>query len=56
MRKPIAFVWEERIHMDMFICLMLFAVGIALVVKGGDAFVDAASWIAKAMDLSLIHI
>lgn len=37
--------------MDMFICLMLFAVGIALVVKGGDAFVDAASWIAKAMDI-----
>ena len=37
--------------MDMFICLMLFAVGIVLVVKGGDAFVDAASWIAKAMDI-----
>ncbi len=37
--------------MDMFICLLLFAVGIALVVKGGDAFVDAASWIAKAMDI-----
>lgn len=37
--------------MDMFLCLMLFAVGIALVVKGGDAFVDAAGWIAKAMDI-----
>lgn len=37
--------------MDMFLCLMLFAAGIALVVKGGDAFVDAASWIAKAMDI-----
>ena len=37
--------------MDMFLCLMLFAVGIALVVKGGDAFVDAAGWIARAMDI-----
>ena len=37
--------------MDMFICFLLFAVGIALVVKGGDAFVDAAGWIAKAMDI-----
>ena len=37
--------------MDMFLCLMLFAAGIALVVKGGDAFVDAAGWIAKAMDI-----
>jgi cation:H+ antiporter len=26
----------------------MFAVGIALVIKGGDWFVDAASWIAKA--------
>lgn len=45
-----AFVLEEK-KMDMFICLVLFAVGIVLVVKGGDAFVDAASWIAKAMDI-----
>lgn len=43
-------VLEEK-KMDMFICLMLFAVGIVLVIKGGDAFVDAASWIAKAMDI-----
>lgn len=28
---------------------LLFAVGIALVIKGGDWFVDAASWIAKAL-------
>ena len=28
---------------------VLFAVGIALVIKGGDWFVDAASWIAKAL-------
>ena len=28
---------------------ILFAVGIALVIKGGDWFVDAASWIAKAL-------
>lgn len=37
--------------MDMFICLMLFALGIVMVVKGGDAFVDAAGWIARAMDI-----
>lgn len=30
------------------LCLF-FGLGIALIVKGGDMFVDAASWIAKAM-------
>lgn len=34
--------------MDMAIAALLFAVGVALVVKGGDWFVDAASWIARA--------
>ncbi len=37
--------------MDIFICFLLFAVGIGLVVKGGDAFVDAAGRIARAMDI-----
>ena len=35
--------------MHPFLYCLLFAIGIFLVVKGGDVFVDAASWIAKAM-------
>ncbi len=34
--------------MDYFVCILLLAIGIVLVVKGGDWFVDAASWIAEA--------
>ena len=34
--------------MDIWLAVLLFAVGIVLVMKGGDIFVDAASWIAKA--------
>lgn len=37
--------------MEMFVCCLLFAVGVVLVIKGGDAFVDAASWIARAMNI-----
>ncbi len=33
--------------MEYFICILLLAIGIVLVVKGGDWFVDAASWIAE---------
>lgn len=32
---------------EIAICVVLLIVGIALVVKGGDWFVDAASWIAE---------
>lgn len=34
--------------MDLFITIALFLLGLALIVKGGDWFVDAASWIAAA--------
>jgi cation:H+ antiporter len=34
--------------MSIWIALLLFAIGIVLVVKGGDWFVDAASWMARA--------
>lgn len=34
--------------MNIWLAVVLFLVGIALVMKGGDIFVDAASWIAKA--------
>ena len=33
--------------MSMFLAILIFVVGLALIVKGGDAFVDAATWIAK---------
>lgn len=33
--------------MDIAITVLLFALGVLLVVKGGDYFVDAASWIAE---------
>lgn len=37
--------------MSTFFSAVLFAVGVILVVKGGDWFVDAASWIARAANI-----
>ena len=37
--------------MELLIPCLLFALGILLIVKGGDTFVDAASWIAKAIHI-----
>lgn len=37
--------------MQMLICCVLFAVGLVLIIKGGDAFVDAAGWIARALGI-----
>ncbi len=34
--------------MELFIIILLFILGLVLIVKGGDFFVDAASWIAEA--------
>lgn len=34
--------------MEMLLAIVMVVIGIALVVKGGDMFVDAASWMAKA--------
>lgn len=33
--------------MELALCIFLFIVGIVFIVKGGDLFVDAASWIAE---------
>jgi len=33
--------------MEIFVIILLFLLGILLIVKGGDYFVDAASWIAE---------
>ncbi len=37
--------------MNLWLSLGLFAVGVVLVLKGGDWFVDAASWIARAANI-----
>ena len=41
--------------MEIFIAVLLLAVGIALIVKGGDFFVDAASWFAEVSGIQLCH-
>lgn len=38
---------ERGLIMSMFLAVLIFVIGLALIVKGGDAFVDAATWIAK---------
>ena len=37
--------------MDLFIQFSLFFIGLALIIKGGDFFVDAASWIAEVLGI-----
>lgn len=37
--------------MNIFMAIFLFVLGIALVIKGGDFFVDAASFIARAANI-----
>ena len=40
-------MYETRVMMEIILAVVLFLVGIVLIVKGGDYFVDAASWIAE---------
>ncbi len=42
--------------MELTLTLVLFALGIFLVVKGGDFFVDAASWIAEVSGIPKLII
>lgn len=42
--------------MNLIVTLCLFFVGIVLIVKGGDYFVDAASWIAKVSGIPRLII
>ena len=35
--------------MNIFLIILLLIIGIVLIVKGGDLFVDAASWVAEAL-------
>lgn len=37
--------------MDLLMTLLFFVVGLALIVKGGDIFVDAASWMAEVLHI-----
>ncbi len=34
--------------MELFLAVLMFAAGMVLIIKGGDWFVDSATWIAKA--------
>ena len=38
----------DRTGNSLFLILLLFAAGLGCIIKGGDLFVDAASWIAEA--------
>ena len=38
-------------NMEIVIAIVLFIVGIALVIKGGDLFVDSATFVAKALNV-----
>lgn len=38
----------RRVTMNIYFVIFMFILGIVLIVKGGDYFVDAASWIAEA--------
>lgn len=42
--------------MELTITILLFAVGIALIVKGGDFFVDAAAWMAEVSGIPKVII
>ena len=36
---------------NLFTVLLLFAAGLVFIIKGGDWFVDAATWIAEAFGI-----
>lgn len=42
--------------MELTITILLFLIGIALIVKGGDFFVDAATWIAEVSGIPKVII
>lgn len=42
--------------MELLITIVLFLVGIVLIVKGGDLFVDAATWIAEVSGIPKVII
>lgn len=44
------------VNMELTITILLFLVGIVLIVKGGDFFVDAATWIAEVSGIPKVII
>ena len=42
--------------MQIFLPILLFVVGIILIIKGGDFFVDAASWIAEVSGIPKLSV
>lgn len=42
--------------MELTLTILLFLIGIVLIVKGGDFFVDAAAWMAKASGIPQVII
>lgn len=56
--KKNAFDYSEvmEIIMDLFVTIVLLVLGILFVVKGGDLFVDAASWIAEVSGIPKLII
>lgn len=42
--------------MNIFLAVLLFIVGVVLVIKGGDLFVDAATWIAERSGIPKVII
>lgn len=38
---------DSVVRMEWFVTILLLGIGLVLIIKGGDWFVDAASWIAK---------
>ena len=48
-RRLICFpIREEVVIVSAIVIILLFLLGLVLIIKGGDYFVDAASWIAEA--------
>lgn len=42
---------KRRVIINMWLVVLLFVLGIILIVKGGDYFVDASVWIADALNV-----
>jgi len=42
--------------MELTLTILLFLIGIALIIKGGDYFVDAASWMAEASGIPKVIV
>lgn len=42
--------------MEQYMCYVLFVIGLALIIKAGDCFVDAAVWVARATGIPNIII